>query len=80
MEARMQEEGQGQTQAHGQGVKSDQVKSWFNDAPPSDVVTGTIAGLKRIAMFDQTYRGKFLAEIQSDQTVARLLEDLKTPA
>jgi hypothetical protein len=71
---------QGQGRAYGHGFKVDQVTGWFNEALPQDAVIGTVAGLKRIATLDQTTRAQFLDEVKKDPAIARLLEELKTPA
>jgi hypothetical protein len=69
------ERGQGQGLTHG-----DQATSWFNEAAPDDVITGTIAGLKRVAELGQADRDRFYQEVSSDPVIAKLFDDLKTLA
>jgi hypothetical protein len=72
---------QGQGQAAGQSLKTtDQVTSWFNEAPVEDIVTGTVTGLKRVAQFGHGDRAKFYGELRADPQIMRLLEEIKTPA
>jgi hypothetical protein len=71
----MQQDGQGQGLTHG-----DQATNWFKKAAPDDVITGTIAGLKRVAELGTTDRDRFYQEVSSDPVIAKLFDDLKTLA
>lgn len=64
----------------GQNGRRDQFTSWINDAPPEDAIAVARQALGRVAKLDQTHRDRFVSEIGKDPALARLFEDLKTPA
>lgn len=70
----MKSEGQDAGKA-GQGFTS-----WIDGATPDEVISAGRQVLKRIALLDQTHRDRFVADLESDPTVARLFEDFKQPA
>jgi hypothetical protein len=56
------------------------VEGWFQNAPADDAITGTVAGLKRIAGLPDADKQRFLETVTNDPSANRVFEELRTHA
>jgi hypothetical protein len=51
---------------------------WLTDATPEEKIYAAKRSLAAIGELDTTHQGRFVDEVRTDPTIAKLFDDLKT--